>query len=158
MAQKVLNEEQMRKYIENEVRNTLLREGFNEDIDEGLDEGIFTGIAGKIGDWLKGRLEKRVGNSRIGNFIEDHANTEDLINLAIGIFGVGTIAKWICQAIGIDMSSPLANILVRAISGYAALRIGDSIQDKIAANGGGGKTSIEGGNGYTGGGIGGGSR
>lgn len=154
MAQKILSEEQMREYVENEVRMTLISEGMCESLDEDIDEGLL----GRIGDWLKGRLEKKVGGSRIGSFIDEHANTEDLINLAIGVFGVGTIAKWLCQAIGIDMSSPLARFLVRAISGYAALKVGDRIQAKRAADGKGGDMSPEGGAGAAGVGVGGGSR
>lgn len=129
MAQKILNEEQMREYVEQEVRAALIQEGLDESLNENLEEGLI----GRIGEWLKGRLEKKVGGSRIGSFIQDHANTEDLINLAIGVFGVGTLAKWLCQALGIDMSSPLANILVRAISGYATMKVGDSIQARRAA-------------------------
>ena len=101
MAQKVLNEAQMREYIENEVRKSLM----NENIDEGI----------------------------LGNLIKGHLNFPDLMNLAIGIFGVAPIVKWLCGVFGIDVSGPLGKMLVTAISGAGTVAVGDMIQNRRKA-------------------------
>ena len=118
MAQKVLNEAQMREYVENEVRNTLLAEGIDE---------------GWIMNKIMGLLSGENGKGIIGNYIKDHMNPADLINLAIGIFGVAPIVKWLCKAIGIDVNGPLGNILVRALSGMGTVAVGDMIQNSRSA-------------------------
>ncbi len=120
MGQKVLNEEQMRQYVEGEVRKALM-EG---NIDEGLDENII--------NWLAGKLFGNGGgpNSILGRLIKDHMNFPDLMNLVIGIFGVAPIVKWLCGAFGIDVDGPLGNLLVRALSGVGTVAIGDAIQNR----------------------------
>ena len=150
MAEKVLNEEQMRKYIEEEVRNALIKENIDEELDEGR---ILDFIAGKL-------FNGGEPNSYLGRLIKDHMNFPDLMNLVIGIFGVAPIVKWLCGAFGINVDGPLGNLLVRALSGAGAVAIGDAIQARRAAptNGLGGGTSPSGGAGFSGGGTGGGSR
>lgn len=143
MAQKVLNEEQMREYVEQEVRSALM----NENMDEGW-----------IMDKIMGLLNGGSGKNIIGSYIKEHMNPADLINLAIGIFGVAPIARWLCNAIGIDVNGPLAKVLITALSGMGAMAIGDKIQAGRAAAGQGGATSLGGGSGFSGGGEGGGSR
>lgn len=120
MGQKVLNEEQMRQYVEGEVRKALM-EG---NIDEGLDENVI--------NWLAGKLFGNGGdpNSILGRLIKDHMNFPDLMNLVIGIFGVAPIVKWLCGAFGIDVDGPLGNLLVRALSGVGTVAIGDAIQNR----------------------------
>ena len=150
MAQMKLNEEQMRKYIESEVRNALLAENINENM---TDEGVV--------DWLMSRFSGTNGTSLIGKFIKEHMNIPDLVNLAIGIFGVTPIVKWLCGSLGINLNSPLAGLLVTALSTYGTMKIGDRIQDARAgqaAAGGGGATDMGGGAGASGGAEGGGNR
>ena len=151
MAQKVLNEEEMRKYIENEVRNALIKENIDEELDEG-----------RILDFIAGKLFNGGGepNGFLGKLIKDHMNFPDLMNLVIGIFGVAPIVKWLCGVFGINVDGPLGNLLVRALSGAGTVAIGDAIQARRAAptNGLGGTTSHSGGAGSSGGGFGGGSR
>lgn len=120
MGQKVLNEEQMRQYVEGEVRKALM-EG---NIDEGLDENVI--------NWLAGKLFGNGGgpNSILGRLIKDHMNFPDLMNLVIGIFGVAPIVKWLCGAFGVDVDGPLGNLLVRALSGVGTVAIGDAIQNR----------------------------
>ena len=120
MAQKVLNEEQLREYVEQEVRSALM----NENIDEGLDENAMT--------WLAGKLFGNGGNpnSILGKLIKEHMNFPDLMNLVIGIFGVAPIVKWLCGAFGIDVDGPIGNLLVRALSGLGTVAIGDAIQNR----------------------------
>lgn len=143
MAQKVLNEEQMRGYVEEEVRAALL----NENMDEGW-----------LMDKIVGLLNGNSGKNIIGSYIKEHMNPADLINLAIGVFGVAPIARWLCNAIGLDVNGPLAKLLITALAGMGTMAIGDKIQGMRAADGLGGTTSPNGGAGYSGGGQGGGSR
>lgn len=145
MAEKVLNEEQMRQYVESEVRKALM----NEQIDENItDEGILDFLASKL-------FSNGDATNIFGKLIKDHMNFPDLMNLVIGIFGVAPIVKWICGIFGIDVNGPLGNLLVRALSAAGTVAIGDAIQNKRAArgNGLGGSTSPSGGMGSTGGGI-----
>lgn len=150
MAQKVLSEAQMREYVEQEVRKALM----NENMDEGLDEGIL--------DFIAGKLFNNGGNpnSFLGKLIKDHMNFPDLMNLVIGLFGVAPIVKWLCGTFGIDVDGPIGKILVTALSGIGTVAIGDAIQAKRSAPeiGKGGNTSLGGGAGFNGGGIGGGTR
>ena len=143
MAQKIMNEGQLREYVEQEVRTALM----NENIDEGW-----------LMDKISGLLNGNSGRGIIANYIKQHMNPADLINLAIGIFGVAPIVKWLCSAFGIDVNGPIGNVLVRALSGMGAMAIGDKIQDARANNGLGGMTSPDAGSGASGGGIGGGGR
>lgn len=109
MAQKKLNEEQMREYVEQEVRKALM----NENIDEGLLDKIM------------GLLNGDSGKGIIGNYIKEHMNMEDLITFAIGIFGVAPLVNWICRLIGLDVQGPLAQILIRGLSGVGTVALGD---------------------------------
>lgn len=120
MSQKVLNEEQLREYVEQEVRSALM----NENIDEGLDENAI--------NWLAGKLFSNGGNPNgvLGRLIKEHMNFPDLMNLVIGIFGVAPIVKWLCGAFGIDVDGPIGNLLVRALSGLGTVAIGDAIQNR----------------------------
>ena len=93
---KVLNEKQMREYIENEVRKSIMSES--------IDEGI------------------------LGNLIKGHMNFPDLMNLAIGIFGVAPIVKWLCGVFGIDVNGPIGNMLATAISAAGTVAVGDIFQ------------------------------
>ena len=95
---KVLNEKQMREYIENEVRKNIMSES--------IDEGI------------------------LGNLIRGHMNFPDLMNLAIGIFGVAPIVKWLCGVFGIDVNGPIGKMLVTAISAAGTVAVGDIIQNR----------------------------
>lgn len=160
MEQKVLNEEQMREYIENEVRMALLAEG----IDETLDEG-------PILDKIMGFLTGSRGLGLVGNYIKEHMNIEDLISFAIGIFGVAPIVRWLCGRLGISVEGPIGKLIVTALSGLGSVAIGDVIQARAGSNnnvpaigagsgnpGTGGNTSPTGGSGYQGGGFGSGGR
>ena len=120
MAQKTLNEEEMRKYIEGEVRKALMEENVNEELDEGML------------DFIAGKLFRNGGepNSFLGKLIKDHMNFPDLMNLVIGIFGVAPIVKWLCGAFGIDVNGPLGNVLVRALSAAGTVAVGDAIQNR----------------------------
>lgn len=128
MAQKTLNEEEMRKYIEGEVRKALMEENINEELDEGML------------DFIAGKLFRNGGepNSFLGKLIKDHMNFPDLMNLVIGIFGVAPIVKWLCGAFGIDVNGPLGNVLVRALSAAGTVAVGDAIQNRRGLQNAGG--------------------
>ena len=144
MAKKVLSEEQMREYVEQEVRNALLNEN--------MDEGFLDKVLGMFGG--------NMGNGGIGGYLKDHMNLPDIINILIGILGVTPVAKWLCGTLGIDTSGPLAKLIITALSTMGTVAVGDAIQNRrnSPALGRGGETSQEGGSGFSGGGIGGGSR
>jgi uncharacterized membrane protein YgcG len=139
MGQKVLNEEQMREYVEQEVRKALMNEQ--------LDEGLLDFLSDKL-------FSNGSPNSAFGRLIKDHMNFPDLMSLVIGIFGVAPIVKWLCGAFGINVNGPLGDLLVRALSGAGAVAVGDMIQNKRqrATDGLGGSASSGGGNGFSGGG------
>lgn len=128
MAQQIkLNEEQMREYVEQEVRKALM----NENIDENMtDEGLLNRIAGL----LFGNGNGEGGNSMLGNLIKSHMNFPDLLNLAIGIFGVAPLVKWICGKFGIDVNGVLGQAIVTALSGAGTVAIGDAIQNARGRN------------------------
>ena len=94
MTERKLNETQMREYVENEVRKALLEENINE----GLDEGAL--------DFIIQKLFRNDGNPNgiFGKLIKDHMNFPDLLNLAIGIFGVRPLVKWICELLGLEIN------------------------------------------------------
>lgn len=128
MAQKTLNEEEMRKYIEGEVRKALMEENINEELDEGML------------DLIAGKLFRNGGepNGFLGKLIKEHMNFPDLMNLVIGIFGVAPIVKWLCGAFGIDVNGPLGNVLVRALSAAGTVAVGDAIQNRRGLQNAGG--------------------
>lgn len=124
MAQQIkLNEEQMREFVEQEVRKAL-----NESIDENVaDEGLLNQLAGLL---FNGNNQQGGGsNSMLGNLIKSHMNFPDLINLAIGIFGVAPLVKWVCEKFGIDINGPLGKAIVTALSGLGTVAVGDAIQN-----------------------------
>lgn len=128
MAQKKLNESQMREYVEREVRNTLLAEGFNENMNEEIDEGLLNRLGTMLFNGNGGDK-----NGMFANLIKSHMNFPDLINLAIGIFGVAPLIKWICERFGIDVNGPLGNAIVKALSGMGTVAVGDMIQNSRRA-------------------------
>ena len=119
-----LNEAQMREYVEQEVRKAL-----NENME---DEGLLNQIAGML--FGAGNGNNEGGNTMLGRLIKSHMNLPDLLNLAIGIFGVAPLVKWICGRFGIDVNGPLGKAIVTALSGAGTVAIGDAIQNRLGNN------------------------
>lgn len=117
MAQKVtMNEQELREYVENGVREALLKEG--------VDEGVFDILrGGNAGQGLN-------NNGMLARVIKEHFNFPDLINLAIGIFGVAPLVRWLCEKFGIDVDGPFGKMLTTALSGLGTVAIGDAIQNR----------------------------
>lgn len=148
MEQKVLNEEQMREYIENEVRMALLAEGIDENVDEGLLD-ILKNVFGGRGISMEG-----------------------IIGAILGHIAITPILTKLLNVIGIPADGPLGQFILKRVGEVGGYTIGDWIDKKWdpigvdnAANsvakylpGLGGNTSPTGGGGYQGGGVGGGGR
>jgi len=129
MAQKVLNEEQMREYVEQEVRKALM----NEEIDE---EKI---------------LKKLPGFS-----------WETLIGAVLGRVAVAPILVKLLTSLGIPADGAFGKFIINTAVTAGGAYLGDWIDKNHnligSSNGPDSSTSFGGGAGYSGGGIGGGSR
>lgn len=154
MEQKVLSEEQMRKYIESEVRNALLSEGIDEgQLYENInDEGFL--------NWLS----KITG---IGN--GQGISMEGIVGAILGRIAIKPILEKLLNVIGIPTDKALGQFILKRVSevgGYSLGQWVDRKWDPIGADngglgrllGGGGSTSLTGGNGSAGSAVGGGSR
>lgn len=151
MGQKVLNEEQMRKYVEQEVRKTLM----NEDIDEGRILNWLMNLAGGDGqngniNWM-GILEKLPGFS-----------WETLIGAVLGRVAVAPILVKLLTSLGIPADGAFGKFIINTAVTAGGAYLGDWIDKNHnligGSNGPDSSTSFGGGAGYSGGGIGGGSR
>ena len=97
MAQKVLNEEQMREYVEQEVRKALMNEELGENMtDEGkiLDAlKQLTGIGNGQGISMEGIIMAILGHNFIPRLLSGILN-------AIGIPTDGALGQWILKRVG----------------------------------------------------------
>lgn len=131
MAQKVLNEEQMREYIEQEVRkalmnenngNTILSESINEALEENLaDENIINWLKGLFGGGqdTPGERGNRGGISM-----------EGIIGAILGRFLAPVLAKLLAK-IGIDPKSQIGVVILRAASTMGGFGLGQFIDKKF---------------------------
>jgi hypothetical protein len=150
MGQKVLNEEQMREYVEQEVRKALM----NEEIDEGILNwlGKLVGGDGQNGNpnWL-GILDKLPGFS-----------WETLIGAVLGRVAVAPILVKLLTSLGIPADSAFGKFVVNTAVTAGGAYLGDWIDKNHnligGSNGPDSSTSLGGGAGFSGGGAGGGSR
>lgn len=156
MAQKVLNEEQMREYIENEVKAALLAEG----IDENMDEGLLSGLAGIL------PLIKKVGGIK-------NLSMESIMGVLLGQIAIAPILTKLLTSLGIPADGALGKFIIQTAVSAGGAYLGDWIDkkwDPVGLDGGngnfnlggllglGGSTSATGGDGFEGGGTGGGVR
>lgn len=153
MAQKVLSEEQMRKYVEHEVRkalmkenreNTILAESINEALEENMaDEHVF--------DWLKNLLG-RGGQQQQGQAGGSGISMEGIIGAILGRFLAPVLEKLLAK-IGIEPKGPVGSIIVKAASTMGGYGIGQWVDKKWDPVGtdNGGFLGIGGGNRGTGG-------
>lgn len=102
MAQQVMNEAQMRGYVEKEVRKALLKENVT-------DEGLISGILGMI-PYVAGG----------GNL-----SLESLIGGILGQFTVAPLLKLLLNAIGIRSNSKVFEFIMNAAGTYGGARLGD---------------------------------
>ena len=116
MGQKVLNEEQMREYVEQEVRKALMNEEINEGVLDWLMK-LFGGGNGQNGtpNWM-GILEKLPGFS-----------WETLIGAVLGRVAVAPILTKLLVSIGIPADSPLVKFVVNTAVTTGGAYLGDWI-------------------------------
>jgi len=156
MAQKVLNEEQMREFIEQEVRKALVNEGLDENMtDEGFLDWIkkIVGLGGEQGgniNWL-GILEKLPGFS-----------WETLIGAVLGRVAIAPILTKLLTSLGIPADSAFAKFIINTAVTVGGAYVGDWVDKNHnligGSNGPDTSTSVGGGAGASGGGTGGGGR
>lgn len=152
MAQKVLNEEQMREYVENEVRNALLSENIDEGMVLNLLKRLFGGKNGNGGniDWAS-ILEKLPGFS-----------WETVIGAALGRIAIAPILTKLLVSLGIPADSKFAQFIINTAVTAGGAYLGDWVDKNHnligGSNGPKTNTSLGGGAGFLGGGEGGGSR
>ena len=156
MAQKVLNEEQMREFIEQEVRKALVNEGLDENMtDEGLLDWIkkIIGLGGEQGgniNWLS-ILEKLPGFS-----------WETLIGAVLGRVAIAPILVKLLTSLGIPADGAFGKFIINTAVTAGGAYLGDWIDKNHnligGSNGPDTSTSVGGGAGYSGGGTGGGGR
>lgn len=151
MGQKVLNEEQMREYVEQEVRKALM----NEEIDEGILNWLGKLVGGGEGhnggiNWM-GILDKLPGFS-----------WETLIGAVLGRVAVAPILVKFLTSLGIPADSAFGKFIINTAVTTGGAYLGDWIDKNHnllgGSNGPDSSASLDGGAGYAGGGTGGGGR
>lgn len=151
MAQKVLNEEQMREYVEQEVRKALM----NEEIDEG------------VLDWLSrlaGRSDGQSGMPGWMNILDKLPgfSWETLIGAVLGRVAVAPILTKLLTSLGIPADGAFGKFIINTAVTAGGAYLGDWIDKNHnligGSNGPSTATSLGGGAGSSGGGFGGGSR
>jgi len=130
MAQKVLNESQMRKYIEGEVRkalmnenreNSLLKESINEALEESMmDEGVM--------DWLNNLLGMggQSGNQQQGRH---GISAEGIVGAILGRFLAPVLEKLLSK-IGIEPKGPIGSLIIKAATTMGGYGIGQWVDKK----------------------------
>lgn len=107
MAQKVLNEEQMREFIEQEVRQALM----NENIDE---SGVLsTLLGGGIGNGFK------------------FPSAEAIIGAVLGNVMIAPLLEKLLNTIGIPVNGPLGKFIVETAVSAGGAKLGDWIDQKF---------------------------
>lgn len=140
MAQKIMNEGQLREYVEQEVRTALM----NEKIDEGLLSGL-AGIA---------PIVRKVGGVK-------NLSMESIIGVILGQVAIAPLLTKLLATIGIPADSAFGKFIIQTAVSAGGAYLGDWIDkkwDPIGLNGENGNLSLGGGAGASGGGIGGGGR
>ena len=105
MAQKVLNEVQLREYVEQEVRKALMNESVNE-------------------GWLSGILGGLVGNGL------KMPSLEAIIGAFLGNVLIAPILTKLLTAIGVPADSPLAKFIIETAVSAGGAKLGDWIDQK----------------------------
>ena len=156
MEQKVLNEEQMREFIEQEVRKALVNEGLDENM---TNEGFL--------DWLGkiiGRGDGQNGNTNWLGILDKLPgfSWETLIGAVLGRVAVAPILIKLLTSIGIPADGAFGKFVINTAVTTGGAYLGDWIDKNHnligGSNGPDTSTSVGGGAGFSGGGTGGGGR
>lgn len=116
MAEKRLNEEQLREYVEKEVSMALL----NEEIDEGVLDFLTGGKSGTNTGALGSTLSKLIPGF----------SWETLIGGILGRIAIEPILKNILEKIGIKADGDVGRAILHAVSVYGGAKIGDWVDKK----------------------------
>ena len=106
MAQKVLNEEQMREYVEQEVRKALM----NENIDEA---GLLSGLLG----------------GALGNGFK-MPSMEAIIGAVLGNVAIAPLLTKLLNVIGIPADGPLGKFIIETAVTAGGAKLGQWIDEK----------------------------
>ena len=133
MAQKRLNEEQMREYVEREVRKALTNEGIGKKtiLQESIEEVIAENMADEgLMDIIK-TIARGQGGNKGNGFSEGGSGfqIETLIGGLLGRLAAPLISK-ICTKLGINTEGPSGQLLVNAGSTAVGAIIGDKVGKK----------------------------
>lgn len=104
MSQKVLNEAQLREYVEQEVRKAL-----NENMDEGLLSGL---LGGALGNGLK------------------MPSLEAIIGAVLGNVLIAPLLTKLITSLGIPADSPIGKFIVETAVSAGGAKLGDWIDQK----------------------------
>ena len=115
MEEKVLNEAQMRKYIENEVRNALLSESINENI---TDEGLLDLLKNVFGIGTDENGQNTQNNEKRG------ISLEGIIGAILGHIAIAPLLTKILNAIGIPANGPLGQFILKRVSEIGGYSLG----------------------------------
>lgn len=114
MSQKVLNEAQLREYVEQEVRKTLVSEGIDENI---TDEGLFSALAGIM------PLIKKVGGVK-------NLSMESVLGVILGQVAIAPILTKLLDAIGIPSNGKFGQFIIKTAVSAGGAYLGDWIDKK----------------------------
>lgn len=130
MSQKVLNETQMRKYVEEQVRaalvneqkeSTLLKESIDEVLSENMtDEGVM--------DWLKTLIGNSLGKNG-NNPAGPNISMEGIVGAILGRFMAPVLGKLLAK-IGIDPNGAIGSVIVKAASTAGGFGLGQLVDKK----------------------------
>lgn len=130
MSQKVLNEAQMRKYIESEVRkalmnenkeNSLLKESINEVLEESMmDEGVMDWLNNLLGMGGQGDKQQQ-GRQGI--------SAEGIVGAILGRFLAPVLEKLLAK-IGIEPKGPVGSLIIKAATTMGGYGIGQWVDKK----------------------------
>jgi hypothetical protein len=107
MAQKVLSEAQMREYVEQEVRKTLMNEN--------IDEGVFGTLIGLVGGLYP--IIRRLGLKNI--------SLESIVCATLANVAIAPLIGRILEAIGIPANGAVGQMLLKAASSYGGGSLGN---------------------------------
>lgn len=126
MAEKRLNETQMRAFVENEVRKALMEEipGSQSILNESINEALTENLTDEDLSWL---------NSLLGGDPEHPGiRGEAIIGGILGRFLAPVLTK-LLNKIGIDADGPVGQIIIKAATTAGGTAIGQAIGNKRVA-------------------------
>lgn len=115
MAQQIMSEEQMRSYIENQVRNALLNEGLNEDVlyENITDEGLIDFLSRLTG----------IGTGQ-------GVSMEGIIGAILGHIAIKPILEKLLNAIGIPTDQALGQFILKRVAEIGGYSLGQWVDRK----------------------------